>query len=294
MNEEKCWLCLRTTPQKILEGCHKLYTDTEVAHTIGTKAAELLRDAYLKEPTKVSGRGSKYLIAAAVYIVGILENEYIVQREIAEAFDVTEPTIKNNYCVLWRILKGDNLHDFHKKQAFALRRGQRPRSRRDGVLEGCHQIFKDKDVAHKIGIKAMELLRDLYFKESARVSGRYTNGLIGAAVYIVSIMEDIFVSQQEVASVYDITSLTVSKNYRYLLKILGVNEEEFLKKRNLMLLKNMPTLRKRGKPHQREKTKPKQEKPKLMNPWGNVPGVVSTARGIHTVEARTEARRQKK
>ena len=155
------------------------------------------------------------------------------------------------------------------------------------ILEGCHQIFKDKDIAHKIGIKAMEFLRDLYFKEPARVSGRHTNGLIGAAVYIVSVVEDVFVRQQEVASVYDITSVTVRNNYRYLLKILGVNAEDFLKKRNSLLRKNVPTWAGRERLHPIEKPK-LQPKPRLKNPWGNVPGVVSTARGIHKVEERRD------
>ena len=142
---EECWLCLRTTPQKILEGCHRLYKDAEVAHKIGVKAAELLRDAYLKEPTKVSGRSSKSLMAATVYITGILEENPCSQWELGYAFDVTETALRNNYQYLTKIL-GINLEEFLEKRESAWKivasRRWMKRRRWESVEEWIKRVVK--------------------------------------------------------------------------------------------------------------------------------------------------------
>lgn len=43
------------------------------------------------------GRGAKSIAAAACYIASILAGDYRTQREIAEAADLTEVTIRNRY-----------------------------------------------------------------------------------------------------------------------------------------------------------------------------------------------------
>lgn len=64
MQKDECFLCLRTSPQKILESCHKLFPHSpETAHRVGMRAAELLRKAYLKNPVPpVCGRSTSGLI----------------------------------------------------------------------------------------------------------------------------------------------------------------------------------------------------------------------------------------
>jgi transcription initiation factor TFIIIB Brf1 subunit/transcription initiation factor TFIIB len=95
MEEGKCWLCFRTTPSKILKVCHSLYDDPELAHEAGLKAAQLLRDAYLKDPTIVSGRSSKALIASAIYLVGVLDLRFRkTQWDVADATNAVQVTVR--------------------------------------------------------------------------------------------------------------------------------------------------------------------------------------------------------
>jgi len=92
-----CWLCFRTSPQKILEASHKLFPDPELAHKIGMKAAELLREAYLAEPPALCGKKTNALIAGALYVASLLEDEWVTQREVAEVCDITETSVRYNY-----------------------------------------------------------------------------------------------------------------------------------------------------------------------------------------------------
>jgi len=50
-----------------------------------------------KKQKLTSGRGSKSIAAAACYIASIIAGDYSTQREIADAADLTEVTIRNRY-----------------------------------------------------------------------------------------------------------------------------------------------------------------------------------------------------
>jgi len=95
VDDGKCWLCLRTTPFKILRVCHGLYEDPKLAREAGLRAAQLLRDAYLRDPAKVGGRRSRVLIASAIYLVGVLDTRLRrTQWDVAVATNTAEPTIR--------------------------------------------------------------------------------------------------------------------------------------------------------------------------------------------------------
>lgn len=107
MPEDKCWLCLRTSPRKVLEASHKLFPySPEVARKIGLKAAELLRQAYLKNPPALCGRKTDSLIAAALYITCLEENQHKTQFEISmyAGLDVVQETLRANYKHLAKML----------------------------------------------------------------------------------------------------------------------------------------------------------------------------------------------
>jgi len=95
IDDGKCWLCLRTTPSKILRVCHGLYDDPELAREAGLRAAQLLRDAYLRDPAKVGGRHSRVLIASAIYLVGVLDGRLRrTQWDVAVATNTVDRTVR--------------------------------------------------------------------------------------------------------------------------------------------------------------------------------------------------------
>lgn len=96
----RCWLCLRTDPQTILTVTHKLIDNPRLAHQIGMKAATILRDAYLKDPTALCGHKTTGLIGAAIYIACRLEGRwYYTQRAVLQALGdtIANPTLRRNY-----------------------------------------------------------------------------------------------------------------------------------------------------------------------------------------------------
>jgi len=103
---DECYLCLRVSAKTILESSHKLFPDSKLSHKIGMRTAELLREAYLKNPAALCGRSTSGLIAGAMYVACLLEKEWKSQRQIAEAlkWEVTETTIRCNYQLLTKIL----------------------------------------------------------------------------------------------------------------------------------------------------------------------------------------------
>jgi transcription initiation factor TFIIIB Brf1 subunit/transcription initiation factor TFIIB len=103
---DECWLCLRTTPEQVLEASHKLFPDDpKLAHRVGLRAASLLKETYLKNPPALCGRKTAPLIGAALYIASLLEDARVTQREAAEAVNVTETAIRDNYHVICRTLR---------------------------------------------------------------------------------------------------------------------------------------------------------------------------------------------
>ena len=58
-----------------------------------------------KKQKLTSGRGAKSIAAAACYIASILAGDYRTQREVADAADLTEVTIRNRYKEMMKRLK---------------------------------------------------------------------------------------------------------------------------------------------------------------------------------------------
>ncbi|MCC6013538.1 MAG: transcription initiation factor IIB [Candidatus Verstraetearchaeota archaeon] len=67
------------------------------------RAAEILQEA--KKRGITAGKDPAGLAAAAIYIASLLENERRTQKEIAQAAQVTEVTVRNRYKELMRELK---------------------------------------------------------------------------------------------------------------------------------------------------------------------------------------------
>lgn len=102
------------------------------------------------------------------------------------------------------------------------------------ILDVSHKLFPfSAETAHRIGMKAAEVLRKAYFKNPVALCGRSTKGLIGGALYVACLLEGERVTQREIADdvfEWKITESTVRNSYRRLIKILEL-EDELLTKR---------------------------------------------------------------
>jgi len=101
----KCWLCIRTTPQKVLEASHKLFPkDPEKAHQVGMLAATILKDAYTKSPPALCGKTTKALVGGALYIACLQLNHFKSQRVVADVMDLSEVPVRSAYQLIARTL----------------------------------------------------------------------------------------------------------------------------------------------------------------------------------------------
>ena len=77
--------------------------DLKLTGATARRAIDLVKEA--KQKGLTAGKDPTGLAAAAIYIAGIIENDRRTQREIAEASNVTEVTVRNRYKDLANSLK---------------------------------------------------------------------------------------------------------------------------------------------------------------------------------------------
>ncbi|ASJ02513.1 transcription initiation factor IIB [Thermococcus profundus] len=90
---------LNLTPKKLFvkptDYVSKFADELGLSEKVRKKAIELLEEAYSRGLT--SGKSPAGLVAAALYIAGLMEGEKRTQREVAEVARVTEVTVRNRY-----------------------------------------------------------------------------------------------------------------------------------------------------------------------------------------------------
>jgi len=90
---------LNLTPKKLFvkptDYVHKFADELGLSEKVRRRAIQILEEAYEKGLT--SGKSPAGLVAAALYIAGLLEGEKRTQREVAEVARVTEVTVRNRY-----------------------------------------------------------------------------------------------------------------------------------------------------------------------------------------------------
>ena len=97
MSGEKCYLCMRITPQDVFTAAHKLIQNKERAHEVGAQACELLRKAYKLKPIAFCGLKSGSILGGLFYLL-LIENEiFLNMHKIGLALGITEVSVRNHY-----------------------------------------------------------------------------------------------------------------------------------------------------------------------------------------------------
>ena len=86
-------LNLRVVPAKAIDYVPRCATLLSLSDKTQIKAKQYLKR--IKREEDVSGKGPIGLAAATLYIAGLMNDEFVSQRKIAEAIGVTEVTIRN-------------------------------------------------------------------------------------------------------------------------------------------------------------------------------------------------------
>jgi len=90
---------LNLTPKKLFvkptDYVDKFADELGLSDRVRKRAVKILEEAYEKGLT--SGKSPAGLVAAALYIAGLMEDEKRTQREVAEVARVTEVTVRNRY-----------------------------------------------------------------------------------------------------------------------------------------------------------------------------------------------------
>jgi len=110
--EHKCWLCLRITPQFVLDITHRLIKDEKLAHKIGMEILEMFRDIYLANSTYLSGSSAFALIGGALYILSYLHEAYVTQGQIIALLGIAPQSLRNR---IYRVLASKYLPNLSEK-----------------------------------------------------------------------------------------------------------------------------------------------------------------------------------
>lgn len=106
-------LGVKVMPQHPADYIPRICTKLNLSTKIQTEAMELLEQS---EKYKVSsGRGPRGIAAAVVYISAMLNKEKRVQKEVADASDITEVTLRNRYQELVKLLKIQSKDKKHQR-----------------------------------------------------------------------------------------------------------------------------------------------------------------------------------
>lgn len=106
--ENKCWVCLRITPEYVLKLAHKVWEDTEEARFYGLLASKIIEACYSEKPIFFCGRPKDSLLSGLFYCLipkRIVKNDFgffyrgikYSQQDIADRLNVTSVTVRNNY-----------------------------------------------------------------------------------------------------------------------------------------------------------------------------------------------------
>lgn len=101
---KECLLCLRIQKGEILLNTFDLYKTREAAILVGETAAQLIRDAYLKDSPRMCGKHPKTLLASAIYLASYLRSLPRSQKDVGQVVGCTDVSIRKNHRIIWDIL----------------------------------------------------------------------------------------------------------------------------------------------------------------------------------------------
>ncbi len=167
------------------------------------EAARLYREAVRKGGLIRGGRSIESVIAACVYAACRLLKVPRTLDEIADISRVDKKEIGRSFRYIAR-----NLNLTPPKKLFV-----KP-------TDYVNKFADELNLSEKVRRRAIKILEEAY--EKGLTSGKSPAGLVGAALYIASLIEDEKRTQREVAEVARVTEVTVRNRYKELVDKLNL------------------------------------------------------------------------
>jgi len=95
------------------------------------------------------------------------------------------------------------------------------------VLKYAHEVWKEENDAHKVGVKAAEIIRTAYLRNPPKLCGRSPRSVLGAALYIAGVILGKRKTQKEIARIINTTEVSIRNNYKTILSIIPELKEYF-------------------------------------------------------------------
>jgi len=170
------------------------------------------RDLYMRtENVMQQGRTRKSLASAAIYLAGKKMKRPITAYEIAQTTQISSRLLFHTVRTIEKKLKLEfpplQLLDFF-----------------DGIAK---QLLLDEDIK----TSAKEILRQRITKTFS--NGRNPRSIVAAAIYIAGLRCRRHITQDEIAEVAGITTVTIRNRYRVLAKKLGIDLKKYILPRYL-------------------------------------------------------------
>mgnify|MGYP000052907635 CR=1 FL=1 len=97
-NSKICYVCLRITSSTVLDYAFKVWSgNPRLARRIGGEACRIIRRAYFEKPWFFCGKTRKRVLSGLFYLLGWKHDARKTIFQVADAFDTTEPTVRNSY-----------------------------------------------------------------------------------------------------------------------------------------------------------------------------------------------------
>ena len=90
--EEKCWLCLRITPQQLSKAIHLLFPK-DIAHSILMEATECISYAYEQAPERFCGKSAYRIIGGLMYVLAKIHGHNLTMLAIADTLAYLRTTV---------------------------------------------------------------------------------------------------------------------------------------------------------------------------------------------------------
>jgi len=194
----------------------KLADKLKVSSSVVERAAYIYRKALKKD--LIRGRSISAIITASIYAACRETTTPRTLKDIANVSGVKRKDVARSYRLLHR--------ELNLKMPVT------------DPVKYVSKIASRARVPEKTSRKALEILKKA---ERAGISaGKDPMGLAGSALYIACILDEINVTQKDIAEAADVTEVTIRNRYKSLRKMLkskNDNKKQKLKKPNFKILK---------------------------------------------------------
>lgn len=98
------------------------------------------------------------------------------------------------------------------------------------VLKVAHKIWKNREVARRMGLEAASIIREVYRRNPTYLCGRQKSSILGGLFYYLGIVRKERARQKDIAEVLGIVGVTVRNSAKHWYRLFCGSEDDFYRK----------------------------------------------------------------